>query len=556
MGEEAMTVDPEHEHWHYRPGEMVIATELPPNDDAASATAHQVVRGSIEQQLAGSVGGVFKAEQSRPEPLVFRAPGRPPLAFLFYDLDDNATPREFVKQVVSETHANRQAALAQAQTRGLTPVGAMPHWFGSAQQDYSDGSPASYPRGVEAPAREGRWRYTYESVAAGLNLSSELQHVRDDGHVPVLILDTEPDWARARHQAAQFADHNAQLEELVNLLGGGTLPDWHMQALAAYNQDALPLTKGPGGGRGDQDIRDHALFVAGLIHELEPKSTLHMRPVLNRFGVGDLHLLLHVLQDVLRDKPEGDPLVVNMSLGFAPKIEHLPWLWYDVPKPQDPGFVRDVPIRNQTHSVATLRRSASDVEETMRLLHGGLDRLSEYLLLNNCLAVAAAGNDSLQRVEHGEPRLGPRIPARYHSVLGVAATQSEPTNAATYSNIGDEAAFGDHVATFGGEVRTDGQPQDGVIGLYSAPFFPPVAGQNQSQLPNTSGWAMWSGTSFATAIAAGLVAGFWGVRRSQTPGTSAEDVLESFNDLADHYAPALRTPSIGMRGEWRPVSSE
>jgi hypothetical protein len=546
--------------WHYRPDQMVVATELPETPEA-SAEAYTLVRESLEQELGSDV-----FTQRAPQPadtLVFTTPdpndGRPPLAFLLYDF---ANPRPgLAKQHINRTQANGFAALQKVRQNGLNPVGVMPTWLASAQQDYSDGSPASYPRPTD-PRQDGKpnsgsWRYRYNAVDAGLDLRARLMQIDSSRQVPVLILDTHPDWHTVKHQAAAFAPYNAQLADLVNWLEPTSeLAPWHLAALEAYNASSdtqphpIALKKGPDKRRGDQDIRDHALFVAGLIHDLSPLAPLHIRPVLNSHGVGDLWLLLRVLHDVISSKPPEDPLVVNMSLGFAPKIEHLPWLWFGVDKPNDDEFVGDVPIEGETHDVRSLVGRVGRIEETTRLLHVSMDRLYEYLLANNCLPVAAAGNDSLKRVIAGKPRLGPRIPARYHSVLGVAATLKQPTHAAVYSNAGDDWGFNDHVATFGGDIQGDGEPEQGVIGVYTAPNFPGPEGQ---KMHNTDGWAMWSGTSFATAIASGLASAYWTNRLNSAPNTNAQDVLFDFNDQAQTYVASLRARSIEVQGDWELV---
>src|SRR6266545_2268747 len=116
--------------WQYRPGEMVVATELP-DDDSDQTQVHGLVQESITSELAGvRSGGVFHPAQQRTTPLVFRAPGRPPLAFLFYNLAEE--PHDFVKQVITATHDNTMAALNPVRNRGLSPLGVMPHWLGSA----------------------------------------------------------------------------------------------------------------------------------------------------------------------------------------------------------------------------------------------------------------------------------------------------------------------------------------------------------------------------------------------------------------------------------------
>jgi hypothetical protein len=538
--------------WHYRPGELVVAVHL--SDDAGQqAQAHASVGRAIEQHVAGSSGGLFSQQQRRRDPIIFRAPGKPPLAFLFFDLDQSG--HDYVKKAVHDAQAGDLAALDGVRGTGVSPLGVMPHWLGSAQQDYSDGSPATLPRPVRPRRSTARWRYRYTALDAGLDFRPRLSRGRRLLPVPVLILDTPPDWPRAWRQARRFADRNAQLPELLDFLGDTSLPGWHTDALAALDSTGLRLARTADGRPRGHDVSDHALFIAGLIHDLAPTSRIQLRPVLNRFGVGDLHLLLQVLQDVTVTKPAEQPLVINMSVGFMPKLEYLPWLWYGVDRPNDPDFVPDVPIRDEPRDQAWLLSNRAEVARTRALLHGGLDQLGGYLLANNCFGVAAAGNDSLRRVESGHPRFGPDYPARDEAVLGVAATTRAAATAAAYSNLGDELEAGDHIATFGGGVRAaDDTPREGVIGVFSAPNFPRATGDPAGGLRNDTGWAEWSGTSFATAIAAGLVAGYWTTQRGRRSDLGAADVLAEFHRLARHYAPAVRTPSIAMQGDWQTVT--
>jgi hypothetical protein len=523
-----------------------------PDDEGAQRQAHGAVQQAIEQHIAGQAGGVFHPTQERPEPIVFRAPDRPPLGFLFYNLaPTDQNPHAMVKHVVEQTHANNFEAFGAVVRPNLWPLGVMPHWLGSAQSNYSDGSPATLPRPVAGPGRRtGRWSYRYTPQETRLDFRNKLLRASPDAQVPVVVLDTVPDWTRARRQATKFAEKNGQLSEMVDLLAGQNLADWHASALQIRNAEDLRLADPPDGRRRGDEESDHGLFIAGLIHGLSPRSDVRMRPVLSKYGVGDLHLLLLVLQDIMATKRPEDPLVVNMSLGFLPKMEHLPWLWNGVQPRSNPDFVPDVPVPGERRSMAWLAAHRSDVDRTTQLLHGGVERLMRYLLENNCLGVAAAGNDSQQRVSTQRPRFGPRIPARYESVLGVAATTRNPELGAAYSNVGDELEFGDHVATFGGDITNSDEPKDGVIGVFTAPTFPLAAGQTGPKLRNESGWAAWSGTSFATGLVSGLVAGHWSLERSKGRNPHAESVLVEFNQLAHDYAPSLRAPSIEMKGGW------
>ncbi|MBV9598538.1 MAG: S8/S53 family peptidase [Chloroflexi bacterium] len=541
-----------HEPWHYRPGEMVVAVELG-EDEATHARAHGAVRQALEGTLGRGAGSVFRDQQRHPTPIVFRARGRPPLGFLFYDLAEPDS-HDYTKQAIHDSHANDLAAFDSAGRGGITPIGVMPHWLGSLQQGFDDGSPATLPGPVDV--EPGRWTRNYAPTDESLDFRRQLAQQSGGSQPeaawpPVLVLDTEPDWSRVRQQADHYRDRNAQLPELLNFLGNTDLEDWHVQALAERNREALKLAPTPDGRSRDYDMSDHSMFIAGLIHDLSPRSPVWIRPVLNRFGVGDFHLLLQVLESVLRNKATDDPLVINMSFGYLPKWEQLPWLWYGVQPANDPDFVSDVPIRGEARDVGWMNRNRPEIERTRRLLHTGIERLAEYLLLNNCLGVAAVGNDSLHRVQTGRPRFGPRVPARYGTILGVAATTSDPDAAAEYSNLGDTLEVGDHIATFGGGINaTEDLPRDGVIGVYTAPTFPRPDGSAAEQ-SNTNGWAAWSGTSFATAIASGLVGAFWSANRD----LRADEVLAQFHTLARHYAPAVATPSIGMRGTWEAVAT-
>ncbi|HEX8969409.1 MAG TPA: S8/S53 family peptidase, partial [Chloroflexota bacterium] len=186
-----------------------------------------------------------------------------------------------------------------------------------------------------------------------------------------------------------------------------------------------------------------------------------------------------------------------------------------------------------------------EVDRALQLLQVGLHELASYLSLNNCLVVAAVGNDSLAAVERQRPRMDARLPARFETVLGVAATTGDPSQAAPYSNLGDAQELGDHVATFGGGVGPGLQPDDGVIGVYSGEF--PL------ERPNETGWAFWSGTSFATAIVSGIASNLWARQRQERPDAHAAEILAEVHALArEHgaYVADLRTPSIRVTGRW------
>jgi hypothetical protein len=264
--------------------------------------------------------------------------------------------------------------------------------------------------------------------------------------------------------------------------------------------------------------------------------------VLEESGAGDLSLLLLGLQRVLANKKVDEPQIINLSLGLLPHPARLPAAWYGLERPHDSEYLRLEELFEPARDARWVTEHGDDVARTTDMLQAGLSELGRYLSLNNCLVVAAVGNDSLARVEAGQARMEPRLPARFETVLGVAATTSDPRQAAPYSNVGDERELGDHVATFGGNVTDGLQPEDGVIGIYSGEF--PFG------RPNETGWAFWSGTSFATAIVSGIAANFW----AHNPEIRAARVLAELHAEASAFGPyvsALRTPSIEVIGRWR-----
>jgi subtilisin family serine protease len=423
-------------------------------------------------------------------------------------------------------------------------IGVMPNWHMRAHEGYAGPSPGSFPRPVYPDQVPTGWT---ERFYQPVNARLDVEHLAREGpSVPVAILDTRVDLAAALAAAKGFKDdaNNTQLLETVSWLKQHSRPE--KPYLAEYH-DLEQHHCGRPAARAPRDpatyqMADHAVFVAGLIHGTAPRAPIALEPVLDETGMGDLSLLLVGVDRILRTKKASAPQIINMSLGFRPHPARLPAAWYGLDRPYDRGY-RVLPdladaVRNRRWVVAHRRQ----VGRTVDLLEAGLRELIRYLSLNNCLVIAAAGNDSLAQVEARQARFEPRLPARFDSALGVAATTSNPRQAARYSNVGDEAELGDHVATFGGNAADTLEPEDGVIGAYSGAF--------PDGRPNETGWAYWSGTSFATGIMSGIVANYWATRAK----LDAPSLLAELNDEATifgPYVPALRTPSIEVRGRWR-----
>src|SRR5581483_3704002 len=89
---------------------------------------------------------------------------------------------------------------------------------------------------------------------------------------------------------------------------------------------------------------------------------------------------------------------------------------------------------------------------------------------------------------------------------------------APYSNDDDfPGTRDDGISAFGGNIDpgTGLSTHEGVTGLFVSRSFP-------SGTLNTTGWARWSGTSFATPFITGLAACVW----AEDNGLSAQELLE------------------------------
>jgi hypothetical protein len=503
---------------------------------ATASDLHSQLHRAVRQHAAAHL----VEDSSTTRSFVFDAPGRErSLAFLFLKLLDADTTRP-VKDAVETLHQR----LEGLSTSDFNLVGVMPHWHVRAHEEFSGGSPGSLPRPVYPDQVPQGWSARfYQPINPRLDLATAS---REYPQVPVAVLDTAADLVRARRRGVEL--DNPHLVETV---------DWLLQrqeSYAPYEQELAQLAAYHAGSAGRNDgseppphrMPDHGLFVAGLIHGTAPQAPLTLEPVLDGMGVGDLSMLLVGLKRVLARKEPRDPQIVNLSLGFVPHPARLPAAWYGLERPYDPAYLRGEELFDPRRDERWVAANRYEVDRTVDLLQAGLAELATYLSLNNCLVVAATGNDSLLSEESRHIRMEPRLPARFETVLGVAATTSNPRQPASYSNLGDERALGDHVATFGGNVTDGLQPEDGVMGIY--------AGEFPFQRPNETGWAWWSGTSFATAIVSGIAANLWTHRRQERPGITAAEVLAELHVEASAfgpYVPELRTPSIEVQGRWR-----
>jgi hypothetical protein len=260
---------------------------------------------------------------------------------------------------------------------------------------------------------------------------------------------------------------------------------------------------------------DHGLFVAGIINSIAPKAVLHLYEVLGPYGAGYLETISDGLLNALQDAQNAQmPLVINCS------------------------FVMNVPLddnQNAPDFPFTVWDSATQhyMTKTLRDIVAGFTS-------QNIIMVAAAGNDAgLAGSTSANPPQA-RYPAAFPEVLGIGALPIEGPNGqfpkrngqyekAWYSNFSDDPAGSGYV-TLGGDTG----PRKGILGIYLSDLpdsYDPNNPRDIIYKSNTTGWAWWSGTSFATPIISAIMA-VWrnsqGLVR-QTP-TAAQGFLRANAD--------------------------
>ena len=371
-----------------------------------------------------------------------------------------------------------QSKLEQLVQSGLHVVSAMPNWLVTAAPLlYAEGGPAALPRPAPRPAIQpvgnapARWHVSL--LDPGIPLDP-----REAEEVIVAVLDT----AQPRDQVATAAEQfdNALLQQLANELSSEN-------GSFEIEYDRYPLAQDICTGHDNYGepryyaMPDHGLFVAGLIRDIAPGARIRLIRVLDDFGGGDLYNLFAALTDLEQELVSGTirRLVINLSLTIMPDIRRLPYIWFDH---------REWP----SAQLSRVTRALAHIEEGLRLLF-------ESLYAHGALVVAAAGNDSTLANKQGLQPQPPRAPARYDTTLSVTSVNSRfaPSR---FANLACMPPLNAGVATFGGDsygsIDAHKWP-DAVRGVYISPTFPGGA-------QNTSAWADWSGSSFATAIISAL----------------------------------------------------
>lgn len=479
------------ELFHWVPGEMIVVVRLPrlPVDDSQDLLVEQV-RTQLNEFLAqyrlvlepyGTAGRWSEIPAMPPvrrHSFIYGLHRKQPLIAIFFHTRHLDL---VVTDPVPSALSYLQGHLEHLTQIGLHIVSAMPNWLVTAAPlFYDDGGPAVPPR--PAPALDiptpGNSLIGWHMRLLNASFPLDSKGAED---VQVAVLDTalHPDRIRSAATRPEFR-RNWLLQRLANDLR-------NEDGSFVVEYDRYPLTNDVRTGRDYQAesryylMPDHGLAVAGLIRDVAPQAHIRLIRVLNDYGGGDLYSLFAALTDLERELVAGSirRLVINLSLTIMPDIRRLPYIWFDH---------REWP----TTQLNGVTRVLNHIEEGVRLLF-------ESLFAHGALVVAAAGNDSSHAVRQGLPRRPPRVPARYETTLSVTSVNSSfvPSNFANAANL---PPLDSGVATLGGDSygTTDANAlPDAVRTLYISPTFP---GGEQ----NTTGWADWCGTSFATPIISAL----------------------------------------------------
>jgi hypothetical protein len=403
---------------------------------------------------------------------------------------------------------------------GLTIQAIAPDWITSVtSQGAGTGGPGSVPVPYYGSRKNAPYNFSdLKGVLDGYGLYG------DGKDVDVVILDTAPS---AHDLAAAYKEwHDHPL--IGSLLG----PKGKLHLYPTDYEETVRLGNTSLNGS-DYKMTDHGLFIAGIIHSIVPEAEIHLYEVLNQYGVGDSTSFTVGLEKVqTKFTDPSRKLVINCSwmLDF-PRDEHHCHHSYRNRK----GQVTDPDVLFEQEVLQYFQNDTS----TLLMLRALFDQFSA----NGRRAIAAAGNDAYddETALHVRPKA--RYPAALKEVTGVGALPNpleivetgngqRKLRTSKFSNVADEPGL-QGIVTLGGEAG-EGK---GILGLYIGEF---PDGRH-----NTSKWAWWAGTSFATPIITATVAA---VLSSQPAITTIQDALSKLytkniivNDRTDAKEDALAT---------------
>ena len=384
-------------------------------------------------------------------------------------------------------------------------IGGSPDHIGGSP-DHIGGSPFELPVGpdVADPEKLFREQWALEHIGLGSTrvYATGIASIAYTGKgVRVGVFDTSPFGVQTETAEPQ-AGRGSRLEMI----------DWvspHL-ALTVEDDSAYRLNRAPlSAAEDDPDaMKQHGLFVAGLIHALAPGSDIHLYRVLDDSGCGDVYSLVAALNrftaqvNTDRRVMRLRGAVANLSLGVLKPTSQSDTSGAFVPTPE---------LCEQLGLPAEPCRALLDMLVRDRI--EALQVTVEWAHDNDIVVVAAAGNGSGR---DGRPVRPPDLPAAYPTVLGVAGSNVNRLRAC-FSNWGDLfAPSGDGVAETGdkphlcgtslGECDGKGNCNNAIVSLVQKNIPPPPDQPQDAPSRFKDGYAYWKGTSFSAPMVSGLAA--------------------------------------------------
>jgi hypothetical protein len=406
------------------------------------------------------------------------------------------------RQVVNIINYNLEKLRQEAKI----PVGAaMPNWLGGATCFTHGCSFVPIPvQNVDSCDSPNCWSIELP------DLSDKMQSMQGNG-VTMFLLDTMPVPEQITQAAKEAGGRNLLLQDIAEQIEAKSILARHQtlpEMLWESADDQLVTGRDIFGRAAGFYMPEHGLFVAGIMRDLAPEAKIEWVRVLNDFGVGDIHTLIHALEKIHNRMATGDlrnkHVVINIALVVMPPHDELPQLWFS-----DDGCFQAGDLGSMMYNLDLLSTP----------LHMVIQSLSGL----GAVIVAAAGNDS--NTPDMPMRMGPRYPAAFPEVISVGAVDNSNLPA-FYSDYPSLPPNHNGIATYGGgfpraktsslDVDPDdvtlvepATPIDALRGLYCSPVFPALSANHQGKSyepPTKSGWAYWPGTSFATPIISAVAA--------------------------------------------------
>jgi hypothetical protein len=423
---------------------------------------------------------------------------------------------------------NDQTRIDDYKPAGLTVRGVFPNWVASSSPPNNSDSGGTGGPGGRPSAYNGdpeQIPFYFSDLIAKLEGANKTgTNIYGDGDgVDVIILDTAPcahDLVLAYKELVLVPERQTRKGHplLKNLLG----PGGRLKVYPATYEEHLRMGNTSLNKHGYK-MDDHGLFIAGVIHSIVPKATIHLIEVLNQFGVGDLESIASGLAKAfaISRQSRSRKLVVNFSIGLEmpdPKKVNAYLASNDETirqfEKEFEEFLREEMILDMDEQKAKPENHSKRREDVLFWVFA-LRVMCERLDGSGWQVIAAAGNDS--KKENGQRNArGARYPAAFTRVVGVGAmpkTAKADANgryeASSFSNLADKPPQ-TGIMALGGEEGEN----NGLLGIYLGEF--PLSdaevalnnhpGWNKPGNKSRDGLGWWAGTSFATPVLTGVIA--------------------------------------------------